>query len=326
MKKKLTIGLCIVCIISLMMNGLLLSQNSKYRAMEDELENRNGTISYYAFKELGYYSDVAYGYSHYLKNVLDGKNTLDDWFHYAEGILERDQDMEGIIASHLDGVEHELKTDLVDLTRDIRSVLYIRTKDDAIRMLSQDELKELQECYDTMENFLSENNKKGFTVYFRNYDFTSENSLKVQSELRYTIDRIETLLTLKATTETQIVSANTIQPMQIEGSFVAKVRGVLPDYVLDDTTPCYAVVTMFQDGPFLIRMGALADDLEVGQYYAFQIAPKKLGNVRANDLDKTLLSPSRAIEAYQLRIERYHKVREEEYSQNDLQLKYTAIE
>ena len=166
MKKKLIIGLCIVCVVSLMLNGLLISQNSKYRAMEDKLENVNGTVSYYAFKELGYYSEVAYGYSYYLKNVLDGKNTLDDWFYYAEGILERDQDMEGIIATHLDGVEHELKAELVDLTRDIRSALYIKTKDDVIRMLSQDELKELRECYDTMENLLRENNKKGFSNVF----------------------------------------------------------------------------------------------------------------------------------------------------------------
>ena len=64
MKKKLIIGLCIVCVVSLMLNGLLISQNSKYRAMEDKLENVNGTVSYYAFKELGYYSEVAYGYSY----------------------------------------------------------------------------------------------------------------------------------------------------------------------------------------------------------------------------------------------------------------------
>ena len=325
MKKKLIIGLCIVCVVSLMLNGLLISQNSKYRAMEDKLENVNGTVSYYAFKELGYYSEVAYGYSYYLKNVLDGKNTLDDWFYYAEGILERDQDMEGIIATHLDGVEHELKAELVDLTRDIRSALYIKTKDDVIRMLSQDELKELRECYDTMENILSENNKKGFTVYFRNHDYTSDKSMKVQSELRYTIERIETLLTPKENPETTIVSSNMNKPMQIEGSFVAKVRGVLPNYVLDDTTPCYALVTMFQSGPFLIHMGSLADDLEIGQCYAFQIAPKKLGK-KASDLDKTLLSPERAIPSYNLKIERYHKVDDIQYSQNDLQLKYTVVE
>jgi len=34
-------------------------------------------------------------------------------------------------------------------------------------------------------------------------------------------------------------------------------------------------------------MGSLADDLEVGQCYAFQIVPKKLGKT-ADDLDKTL--------------------------------------
>ncbi len=40
----------------------------------------------------------------------------------------------------------------------------------------------------------------------------------------------------------------------VSGSFTATVRKLIPDYVTDPDTPRAAVVTLFQDGPFVIRL------------------------------------------------------------------------
>ena len=58
----------------------------------------------------------------------------------------------------------------------------------------------------------------------------------------------------------------------IKGSFVAKVRKLIPDYVYDDTTPLSVVVTQFQDTPFTILLGPdLIGQVEEGKIYEFTI-------------------------------------------------------
>ena len=38
-------------------------------------------------------------------------------------------------------------------------------------------------------------------------------------------------------------------PVTVSGTFAARVRDLIPDYVLDSETPRVAVVTLFQSGP-----------------------------------------------------------------------------
>ena len=46
----------------------------------------------------------------------------------------------------------------------------------------------------------------------------------------------------------------TPQMMHVSGDFTATVRKLIPDYVSDPDTPRAAVVTLFQDGPFVLQL------------------------------------------------------------------------
>jgi len=118
--------------------------------------------------------------------------------------------------------------------------------------------------------------------------------------------------------------------VQIEGAFVAKVRDIIPNYVLDDTTPNTLVITMFQEGPFLISMGSLGDlveTVEAGKVYVFEIKPKLIGTFNESELDYTALSPDVAMSLYHLQVENIYEANDEElYSRNDKQLRYVMID
>ena len=118
--------------------------------------------------------------------------------------------------------------------------------------------------------------------------------------------------------------------VRIEGAFVAKVRDIIPNYVLDDATPNTLVVTMFQDGPFIIHTGSLGDlveIVEVDKVYIFEIKPKIIGTFNEAELDYAALSPDAAMSLYHLQVENIYEVDDEEmYSNNDKQLRYVKID
>lgn len=58
----------------------------------------------------------------------------------------------------------------------------------------------------------------------------------------------------------------------VSGSFTATVRKLIPDYVTDPDTPRAAVVTLFQDGPFVINLDeTLCAKLQEDKTYTFII-------------------------------------------------------
>lgn len=58
----------------------------------------------------------------------------------------------------------------------------------------------------------------------------------------------------------------------ITGSATLTVRKLIPDYVSDDTTLQCAVVTEFQDSPYVIFVGEdIAKDLQENETYVFEI-------------------------------------------------------
>ena len=58
----------------------------------------------------------------------------------------------------------------------------------------------------------------------------------------------------------------------VYGDFTATVREVIPDYVYDGVTPRAAVVTLFQDGPFVLQLNeTMCQEIEAGETYAFLI-------------------------------------------------------
>ena len=335
MKKKLTKIAGIVLIISLLLNGVLIYQNLTYSKVYKEhtqtIESLTGNASYYATKDLGYLSDVAYGYSNYLNRIAKGDAIVDDLINYVQGITERDEWPEALYAVYFESAEPKIKKELINLVRDCYNAVHIENKKDILAQMNDKQLQTLAGYYDDMEQLLNANKKNNLIKYFDNADYTSNNSYQAQSKLRYVLTCIQDLLNVKnyaasSGAESSQLAADTTQPMQIEGKFVAKVRAVLPDYVLDDTTPRNIVVTTFQSGPFLINVGALADDLEIGEIYSFEVTPKKLGTYKPSELDNTVLSPEKAVPLYNLRIERIHDATEEAYSQDGAQLQYTAIQ
>ncbi len=100
----------------------------------------------------------------------------------------------------------------------------------------------------------------------------------------------------------------------IRGSFTATVREVIPDYVLDDTTPQVAVVTLFQESPFTIFVGEeLGKTLEPGQIYTFEVAETNVEDVRISDMEQAYLDLATAISKYQLKIDNIRPATEEEW-------------
>ncbi len=95
-----------------------------------------------------------------------------------------------------------------------------------------------------------------------------------------------------ATTDDSVSIKNETTPTTttVSGSFTVCVREVIPDYVLDDTTPTVAVVTEFQDYPFTIFVGGeIGKELVVGENYVFSIAPVVV-DAPKEDLDKLNIS------------------------------------
>lgn len=101
---------------------------------------------------------------------------------------------------------------------------------------------------------------------------------------------------------------------QVEGAFRATVRGVIPDYVLDETTPQIAILTTFQSGPFLATVGEAADQLEVGESYIFQITAADIGEIGAEELAGGTIAAQDAFARYNLFIESFEPAGEDDIS------------
>jgi hypothetical protein len=159
---------------------------------------------------------------------------------------------------------------------------------------------------------------------------------KAETELQEALQTIAQLQQEKSEQDVsnQVAEQNIPQvkskQVQIEGAFVAKVRDIIPNYVLDDATPNTLVVTMFQEGPFLIHTGSLGDlveTVEVDKVYIFEIKPKIIGIFNEAELDYAALSPDAAMSLYHLQVENIYEVDDEEmYSNNDKQLRYVMID
>ena len=86
----------------------------------------------------------------------------------------------------------------------------------------------------------------------------------------------------------------------LTGSFVATIRMLIPNYTLDDTTPRCAVVTLFQDSPFIIPLNEhLIDGLEIGRSYVFTIQDQEV-TVPYQEWLEDPVSPEVALALYPL--------------------------
>lgn len=101
--------------------------------------------------------------------------------------------------------------------------------------------------------------------------------------------------------------------VRISGDFTATVRHLIPDYVLDGTTPQMAVVTLFQDCPFTLHVGDLAEQLEEGETYVFEIAPKEGVEITAEQYEHGVPFADVAISQYGLRVSGFRVAEESDY-------------
>lgn len=111
----------------------------------------------------------------------------------------------------------------------------------------------------------------------------------------------------------------------ISGEFTVGVRDVIPDYCLDDITPCVALVTEFQSYPFTIYVGEeIGAQLENGTQCVFSIEPIEV-NYSVEELQKMNLS-SLVWEISGLKITGFRLAEEDELGLDSLQLTFTELE
>ena len=111
----------------------------------------------------------------------------------------------------------------------------------------------------------------------------------------------------------------------ISGEFTVGVRDVIPDYCLDNVTPCVALVTEFQSYPFTIYVGEeIGAQLENETQYVFSIDPIEV-NYSVEELQKMNLS-SLVWEISGLKITGCRLAEEDELGLDSLQLSFTEIE
>ena len=110
----------------------------------------------------------------------------------------------------------------------------------------------------------------------------------------------------------------------ISGEFTVGVRDVIPDYCLDDVTPCVALVTEFQSYPFTIYVGEeIGSQLVKGNQYVFSIEPVEV-NYSAEELQKMNLS-SLVWEIDGFNITEFRLAKEEELGLESLQLTFKEV-
>ena len=109
---------------------------------------------------------------------------------------------------------------------------------------------------------------------------------------------------------------------KISGGLTVTVRGLSPDYCLDDTTLTCAIVTYFQTEPFILYIGNdIASDLELGEIYTFLIEDISIGKVSMSMLGTTIDYLKAQTNYGNITISSYRKATEDEYGLGGIEMK-----
>lgn len=122
------------------------------------------------------------------------------------------------------------------------------------------------------------------------------------------------------TSEEELVNA------QLEGDFTVTIRELLPDYVYDQTTLLCAVVTYFQDGPFIMYIGEEAANLEIGEQYTFTIESTPIGMVSKSDIGKEISYLDAQVNYQRVNITSFRKATEDELGLGGRNIQISEIE
>lgn len=114
---------------------------------------------------------------------------------------------------------------------------------------------------------------------------------------------------------------------KITGSFVATVHQLSPDYVGDSVTPRVAVLTCFQDSPFMVHVGEeMASKLKAGESYYFEIEEKSIGEISKAEFYKGCPCVEEAYAAYYFRIKSFRTPKEGEGGLDSTHIIYKKLD
>ena len=114
--------------------------------------------------------------------------------------------------------------------------------------------------------------------------------------------------------------------MKLVGGFVATVRDVIPDYVLDDETLQVAILTEFQSPPFTVYVGEkIGSQLEIGKTYYFHVAEQTIVDFPESEFKNGFLSVETWLSLYNLRIESVREPKDNESGLSSPQLNFICL-
>lgn len=103
------------------------------------------------------------------------------------------------------------------------------------------------------------------------------------------------------------------QACTVSGNFTATVRKLIPDYVADAETPRAAVVTLFQDGPFVLQLDEhLCSKLQEDKTFTF-IVGKQDAELNLWDFSNGGFVQKIALTEQKIRVTDVREATEEEY-------------
>ena len=111
---------------------------------------------------------------------------------------------------------------------------------------------------------------------------------------------------------------------RVSGTFTATVRHIIPGYVVDNTTPKVAVVTPFQDVPYALYVDDIAEQLEIGETYVFEVEPKEV-EITLQEYERGIPFFEEAMARYWLAISDFSAAGEEDYGLEVTHLVYELL-
>ena len=179
MKKYFTIIVTCICILSLVLNVVVINKYYEEKNAYDPVADWN---DYSVLLRMYKQSDVFYEYSRYLKKIADNTTSWDELYGFASAVryFSNPEIVQGAINIKA-GDNEEIRL-LFD--RILSAGFVVWQKFDELSAFEEEELLELQQIYADLEYLLSSNNQeKSFTYYVQHDDFTSDESIKVQDEV-----------------------------------------------------------------------------------------------------------------------------------------------
>ena len=179
MKKYFTIIVTCICILSLVLNVVVINKYYKEKNAYDPVSDWNDYSVLLRMYKQGYVFDA---YSEYLQEIIDKESSWDKLSAYAQAV--KDFSYPELVQGDID-----VKVGDNELVKSLFSRMFwagwvMAFENDEVATFAEEELLEMQQIYADLEYLLNVNHQeKSFTYYVQHDDFTSDESLKVQDQV-----------------------------------------------------------------------------------------------------------------------------------------------